>query len=319
MTSQNNESCLQHKISFSTRKGTMYSTAWRCKNVASCDYCRKIEAGELRKAINSERATMYLVPKDKWNAYHQKMKRAKSKMGYIKIPQENGVLAVYSTVEPNCDYRIADRLSDEQLLANRLLKTVKGNTTRTGLFARNRDSDQGAQDSEKVEIVTYFPLFRYKESGKIMPYQEYFWSVLVTAYRKSPFTIITKDNAEDHLRYVSNYIISIMMLEPLYAGKIEPLVKVGTKNIPVVNFDNWVDGADVKMSGIKNSFDNPTMQLMDDLLMNGEPPFDWVGYCLCNGLVYDSDISKSYYESERALEEGDKQILEMIEKFGTTN
>ena len=316
MTSPNNASCLQYKVSFSATNGAFTPTAWRCKNAVDCDYCRSIEINKIRRAMNEAHATAYIIKEGDWAAYRQKIRRDKKGDGYIKIPQSNGMAIVYSLVAPQCDHEVIQSISDEQILANRLDKSIKGRATRTGVFSKKKDKDD---NGEAVEIKTYFPLFRYKESGKIMPYHDYLYNVIVTAYRKSPFTTITKDNAEGHLRYVSNYIISIMMLEPLYAGKIEPLVKVGTRSIPVVNFDNWVDGADVKMSGVKNSFDNPTMQLMDDLLMNGEPPFDWVGYCLSNGLVYDSDKSKSYYESERALEEGDKQILEMVEKLGAVN
>ena len=310
--------CTKYKMQFSDKTGAIKPVGWRCKDVVKCPFCRRIEAGKISSAMKNAHATIYLIDKDEWDTYRRTLHN-NSDLGYIKIPQKNDKVAVYSHVQPRCEHTVLSFLSEDELLANRLDKDVKGRTSRTGIFAIQKDNEKEDGDDETVKIRWYFPLFRYKESGKIMPYQEYIAIAISLAYRESPCTTITKDNAEDHLRFVSNYIISIMMKEPLYRGKIEPLVKVDTKNIRVSYFSNWVDGADIKMSGIKNRFDDSAIQEMDDLLMSGEPPFDWVGYCLDNGLVYDSDKSKSYYESKRALEEGDKQILEMVEKFGTTN
>ena len=309
MNHKESSNCIQTKIVFSVETGETKSVGWRCKKVITCSYCRGIEASKLRNAMRQAEGNIYVIEKDKWNAYRQKMKRENSD-GYIRIPQENGVLIVYSNIEPNGDYAVLARLSTEQLLANRLNKDAKGIVARTGVFAKEGDeaTKEDAGSDEVVTVSIPLPLFRYKESKEIMPLNETIWTIRALAYRESPYTEITKDNAEKHMRFVANFIIAAMTTEPRFFGVIEPLIYRVEKDVPVSNFANWIDGADVKMSGIKNKFSDPIMQRMDDLIMNnGGEPFDYVKHCEDNGLVYDPS---GYRKAQRELDEMNRKMFE---------
>jgi hypothetical protein len=290
-----NQDCSTNKIIFSIELGTLESVVWRCKDVANCSLCRGIEEGKIRKAMGLKSGKLYRINKDTWKAYRMKINR-NSKNGYIAMPQENNEIIVYANVAPSGDHVVIRNITTEQILATRLNEVVKGRISRTGAFAKPPKEDSGNIDA--VSITAFLPRLRYKKSGRIMPYTSMIKFIEVRAYRDSPYTEITKDNAEAHLRYVSNYIIQVSLRE--FANRIEPLVQEVTKSVPVNNFENWIDGADIKMSGVKNKFNDAIRQEMDEL-GQGKQPFDWVQYCLNNNLVYDSgDRAKAEKELQKA-------------------
>jgi hypothetical protein len=312
--------CTTLRPSFSKDRGEPIVTGWRCKKIKECVYCREIEESKQRLIMGKKPAIIYLIEEKKWNGYQKKL--ARKNEDYLRIPQKDGMVAVYTNVPPNCEHTILKRLTGEQLLANRLDDGVRGLSTGTGIFAKEkREKAEKDRLEEIVTITVPTPMFRYKESGKIMPFLEEVLEFRVDGYIYSPCTTITKDNAEEHLEFVFDW--TAQATKDLFGDKIEVLFMDTEIEVPVSNFDNWVDGVDIKPSGRKNSHSDPRYRQIEDRKLGKTELFGWYKHLKAQGDKYKYEPKKnddgpgSWEYAQKEMTEHDAVLEGIMPRVGS--
>jgi hypothetical protein len=279
-------------------------SGWRCKKIKECLYCRGVEERKLRYAMNAARATIYVIDKNNWETYRRTL-RNNSDIGYISIPQKDGKLVVYSTVEPRCEHTVLDRLSTEQILANRLDDDVGGYATRTGMFAIEKKEE--VDEGEEFEINAYIVSFKFKESGEILPSTKESKTIEGMAYISSPYHTITRENIEAHQEHAVNVIATCNIIE--LDNAVEPVIKEVRLKIKEGDLPDMLNGAkSIDLDGV-NLLSDPKKARIALILLGHEKPFPWVQHYREKGLLkqgFDDSASKEADEMMERVFEGIK-------------
>lgn len=297
---KNDNTCVKVIYPLSLKTASRKKVEWRCRDVSSCEHCRRIEASIIRSLFRKGEGDFYLIKDDHWDAHKKGISR-KSDIGYVRLPQADGTSIVYTDTPPNSDYTIIKDVTDEDILRSRIDPDSNGRVSRSGVFAKSKKND----DEETIPVTIYLPYFRYTESRKVMPYTDQIKMVEVFAYRSSPYSNINKYNAEAHMRHVCNAIFEPTLIQ--FGDKVEPLVKIKEVNVPESYLSGWIAGSDIKSNRGKNRFGDKARNRLDEIIA-GSPPKDTVQYCLDNNLILSSD----YKDSEKEMRDMQKQMAQLM-------
>jgi hypothetical protein len=288
----------------SKEKGTRRAVTWRCKDVINCSHCRGVEEWDVRRAMSQGKGELVQISADDWPAYQKKINR-NSEDGYMKFPQPDGTILVRSNVLPSGKYKKVGSITTEQILATRLNGDFDGRIARTGIYAKEKKEKKAAEGGEIIKVTIFSPMFKYIDSGEIMPYADRDKSIETMSYRTSPYKKITKENAEDHHRYMTNFVIEAMSI--VASSNVQPMIKKIILQVPEANFENWANGG-MEVTGELNPLEETQEVMLDELFTGRRKPRNWINICIDNGWAVDSEDLKRRRETEKELFEEEKKM-----------
>jgi hypothetical protein len=288
----------------SKETGTRKAVTWRCKDVINCSHCRDVEEWDFRRAMSQGRGDLVQINASDWPAYQKKINR-NSEDGYMKFPQPDGTIFIYSNVVPSGEYKKVNNITTEQILATRLSSDFNERIARTGVYTKKKKEKKVTEGGEIIKITIFSPMFKYVDSGEIMPYSDRDKSIEAMSYRTSPYKKITKDNVEDHHRYMTNFVIEAMSI--VASNNIQPMIKKIVLQVPEANLKNWANGG-MGVTGELNPLEETQEVMLDELFTGKRRPRNWINICVDNGWMIDSEDSKRRRETDKILFEKEKEI-----------